>query len=159
MLAVAGRRGAAVFDVAARRWHLFRDPQHERQFQCVAMTWLMDERVLALVSRRADNEPGAELVLLSGTRLSRSAVLASVSLSAVPVALDSGCGMLALLLADGQMVVYRIDVQTDAATMQPDGDLPVLKLHKVHQRACACRAPVGDAITSLRVLRVVPRSK
>jgi RIC1 len=103
LLAVAGRRGAAVYDMAQRRWRLFERKSVERSLRCVSLAWL--GHVLVLLLRNA-------IVFVDG--LSMSGVDCLLHREPInggrllDVAGNGGGGQLALLTDDAHFVLFAV---------------------------------------------------
>ncbi|KAL6757945.1 hypothetical protein V8C86DRAFT_1595659 [Haematococcus lacustris] len=145
-IAVAGRRGLALFNRPAERWRLFGDVRQERHISCRALSWL-DSSVLVVASgpwagpeeggahRQPGQGPGAgqaaihQLLLFPRYHLDLGSVLCQLPLSQPPCALDCACGHVLIASRPLDIAVYAVTLK---GHMSPSGK-PTASLQLVRE--------------------------
>jgi hypothetical protein len=146
-LAVAGRRGLAVYSAGRGQWRLFGDVTQERRVRCVGLRWWRHSVVAyaAAVPGAAEGEPGVaaagpHVLILPSRHLDFDSLLQPpLPLPAPPVAADveEGQGLLLTACAGGQLLVHQLWPASGEAGEGDDAQLRAITLR--------CRLELGVA--------------
>eukprot|EP00698_Gefionella_okellyi_P006462 TRINITY_DN1579_c2_g1_i1.p1 TRINITY_DN1579_c2_g1~~TRINITY_DN1579_c2_g1_i1.p1 ORF type:complete len:1439 (+),score=343.45 TRINITY_DN1579_c2_g1_i1:4261-8577(+) len=123
-IAVSGRRGAAIYDAMAQRWKVFGDVTQEREVEAVGLQWF--GRTLVIACRN----PGTEeykILFYPYTHLDRASLLFTIPLVSRPLLIDVNGSALAVYLASGVLMVFRLNLRTTDAAQT------TLHVQRVHQ--------------------------
>jgi len=107
-VAVAGRRGVALFNDRTRRWRVFGDVTQERSFDVCTLAWVKD---CVVICNQVSTSGGDtfELTMFSHAYLDRSSImLGPENLPARPVSMDTDAeGRVAVLCADSSCLLLQ----------------------------------------------------
>mmetsp|Transcript_2958 Transcript_2958/g.13937 ORF Transcript_2958/g.13937 Transcript_2958/m.13937 type:complete len:1132 (-) Transcript_2958:4097-7492(-) len=107
-VAVAGRRGFAVFHMRSGRWRLFGDIKQERSIECCGLAWVGK---LVVVCCEEEERPGEyEMLLFRRDFLDEASIVAQTELPSrvecIDVQLD---GRILVLCEGGRLFIYKAD--------------------------------------------------
>eukprot|EP00727_Mastigamoeba_balamuthi_P006376 m51a1_g2359 hypothetical protein (1016) ;mRNA; f:609891-613709 len=130
-LAVAGTRGAAVYNCGRSTWKLFGDRSEELSIRCCGLCWFQDILVIA------NALPGGkyELLFFPADHLATSSLLARTDLPKKPAFIDCNSAFLVAISADYFLYQFHLMTQSE------DNVVKSIEITKIKQMSMAFEKP------------------